>query len=215
MSDYRVRYQTVEFGQDDIHLRTLRGRQEFSDDDQIAERLGISSAAWPIFGVLWQSGEVLARVMHGRAIDNLRILEVGCGIGLTSLMLQQRGADITATDHHPEANAFLDANADLNQLETIPFERTGWADLTDSLGLFDLIVGSDLLYEVEHVELLSQFIHRHLQSGGAMILVDPGRGHRAKFARAMLAIGYQEADISLPEDSLEFNGRISRFYRVS
>lgn len=213
MSDYRVRYQTLEFGKDDIHLRTLRNRQEFSDDQQIAERLGISSAAWPIFGVVWQSGEILARLMHTRNIDNLRILEVGCGIGLTSLVLQQRGADITATDHHPEANAFLDANTNLNDLQKIPFERIGWADLQNNLGEFDLILGSDLLYEAEHIELLSQFIHRHMAADGELILVDPGRGHRAKFQRAMLTLGYQESGLSLPDEHQEFKGKISRYFR--
>ena len=36
-----------------------------------------------------------------------RILEVGCGIGLSSLILNRLNADITATDYHPEAEKFL------------------------------------------------------------------------------------------------------------
>ena len=156
MSSLRVRYQTIEFDNVDIHVRTLRDRQQFSDDDGIAEDLGISSATWPLFGIIWASGEVLAHLMFDYDIEGKRILEVGCGIGLTSLMLNQRDADITATDHHPEAGSFLRQNVRLNAGEPIPFERTGWGDEADQLGRFDLIIGSDLLYESEHAELTGQ-----------------------------------------------------------
>jgi len=60
-SPLRFRYQTCEFGEHDIHYRSLRDKQQFEDINGEAEALGISSACWPIFGVLWPSGEVLAR----------------------------------------------------------------------------------------------------------------------------------------------------------
>ena len=56
MSSLRFRYQTLEFGNADIHVRSLRDNQQFSDDDDIALKLGISSATWPLFGVVWASG---------------------------------------------------------------------------------------------------------------------------------------------------------------
>lgn len=56
MTDLRLCYQTVEFGKTDIHLCTLRDKQEFQDPEGIAEKLGICSAAWLMFGVLWPSG---------------------------------------------------------------------------------------------------------------------------------------------------------------
>ena len=40
MSHFRVRYQTFEFDKTDIHVRTLRDNQEFSDDDDVALKLG-------------------------------------------------------------------------------------------------------------------------------------------------------------------------------
>lgn len=46
MAQLRVRYQTHEFGDLDIHVRTLRNNQEFEDLDGEAEKLGISSAIW-------------------------------------------------------------------------------------------------------------------------------------------------------------------------
>jgi len=109
VSAVRVRYQTLEIGDVDLHVRSLRDRQQFADAGGAAGRAGISSASWPLFGVVWESGKVLAQLMLGHEIAGLRVLEVGCGIGLASLVLRRRGADITATDQHPEARAFLDA----------------------------------------------------------------------------------------------------------
>ena len=58
MSPVRVRYQTIEFENLDVHVRSLRDNQQFSDPLGEAEALGISSAQWPLFGVVWPSGEV-------------------------------------------------------------------------------------------------------------------------------------------------------------
>jgi len=45
MTAPRVRYQTIEFGDVDIHVRTLRDTLQFEDVDGEAEALGISSAS--------------------------------------------------------------------------------------------------------------------------------------------------------------------------
>jgi predicted nicotinamide N-methyase len=191
MPDVRVRYTTFEIGDMDIHVRMLRDNLQFQDKCGVAKKLGISSAAWPISGVIWPSGQVLAHLMLNYHIKGKRVLEVGCGIGLASLVLNNRSADITATDHHPETEGFLVYNTDLNGGNVIPFVRTGWANPGDDrLGTFDLIIGSDLLYESEHVDLLAAFINQHGRRSGDVIIVDPGRGFQAKFTRKMQSLGY-------------------------
>lgn len=190
MSSLRVRYQTIEFSDIDIHVRTLRDNQEFLDVDGEAEKLGISSAIWSLFGIIWPSSEVLANLMLDYQIGSKRILEVGCGIGLASLVLNHREADITATDYHPEAGNFLDANVQLNNGREIPFVRTGWEDEKSSLGKFDLVIGSDILYERFYVKPLADFINQHAKPHCDVILVDPGRPHHASFSKKMISLGY-------------------------
>lgn len=214
MSPLRLRYQTVEFGDMDIHIRTLRDRQQFSDTDGASEKLGISSAMWPVFGVVWTSGEILAQLMSDFDITGKRILEVGCGIGLASLVLNHRAADITATDHHPEAEAFLRRNTELNGDREIPFTRTAWSDEDIGLGEFDIIIGSDLLYERESIESLAAFIDRHAAPHCDVIIVDPGRGNHARFSRRMVNLGYSHSQ-SKPVDAdylaQPFKGQILRY----
>ncbi|QLE84919.1 MULTISPECIES: class I SAM-dependent methyltransferase [Shewanella] len=216
MTDLRLRYQTIEFGKTDIHLCTLRNKQEFHDPDGIAEELGISSATWPIFGVVWPSSLVLAHHIADYDVGVKRVLEIGCGTALSSLLLNKRQVDITATDYHPEVETFLARNSELNGDDLIPFERTGWGDSDDSLGRFDLIIGSDLLYEDEHIDLLSNFIHEHSKPQCEVIIVDPGRGRKTKLAKSLLKMGYLST-FSKPEHTdyldSDFKGHILNFVR--
>lgn len=216
MSPLRFRYQTLDFLDDDIHVRTLRDTQQYSDADDKAQKLGISSASWPLFGVIWDSGKILAHLMSNFDIKDKRILEVGCGIGLASLVLNHRSADITATDYHPEAGRFLIENVRINNDEIIPFIRAGWGDTQDSLGEFDLIIGSDLLYERDHVELLSGFIDRHTKASCEVIIVDPGRGNHSNFSKKMVSLDFshtQSKPVHTDYLTLPFKGQLLRYAR--
>ncbi|MCB1704285.1 MAG: histidine kinase [Halioglobus sp.] len=216
MTTLRLRYQTIEFGSIDIHLCTLRDKQEFSDPSGIAEQLGISSASWPLFGVIWPSSLVLAHFICDYDTGTRRILELGCGMALSSLLLNKQLADITATDYHPETGKFLQRNTRLNGGEPIAFEHVDWAAADDKLGLFDLIIGSDLLYEDEHVPLLANFIESHASPACEVILVDPGRGRKNKLSARMIEFGFSSVHLKPPHtDYLEqaFKGHILKFVR--
>lgn len=212
----RLSYQTIEFAKTDIHLCTLRDKQQFSDPDDVALDLGISSSLWPLFGVVWPSSIVLAHHMDSFDTDNKRILEVGCGMALTSLLLNEQNADITASDYHPEVETFLARNTKLNNGKTIAFQRADWAEKTDTLGRFDLIVGSDILYEDDHIEQLASFIENHAKPNCEIILVDPGRGRKTKLSKALVEYGFEYTHTQ-PEHTayLEkpFAGHILRFWR--
>ena len=214
----RVRYQTVEFGDIDIHLCTLRDKQEFSDPQGIADKLGINSTLWPLFGVIWPSSLVLAHYISQYQTEGKKILEIGCGMALSSLLLNKKNADITATDYHPEVDFFLQRNSRLNDGKLIAFERIDWADTTDSLERFDLIIGSDVLYEDRHVQQLASFIDNHARPCCEIILVDPGRGRKNKLSLLMNQYGYSSSQMKPTHtDYLKdpFKGFILTFNRQS
>ena len=216
MTNLRLCYQTVVFGKIDIHLCTLRNKQEFHDPAGIAEKLGISSASWPLFGVIWPSSLVLAHFIFDYETGSKRILEVGCGMALSSLLLNKQCADITATDYHPEAQKFLQRNVLLNEDRAIAFEQVDWADKNDKLGFFDLIIGSDLLYEDSHIELLANFIEVHAKPSCEVIIVDPGRGRKNKLSSRMMEFGFtstQQKPSHTDYLEQEFKGYILKFTR--
>ncbi len=216
MPGYTVEISTYRIGSEDYQIRSLSDRQQYWDPDGEAERTGISSATWPIFGVVWPAGIALAQEMSDFAFAGLKILEVGCGIGLSSLVLQRHGANITATDYHPLAEEFLRFNSELNDLPPIKFHSAPWAGTNPQLGRFDLIVGSDLLYERSHPALLSAFLACHTEAAAQVILADPGRKRCGEFSTKMAIEGYTRSEqrLNLTGDTTSSpRGRMMSFVR--
>ena len=208
MPGYDIKHESIAVaGVDNLTIRSLRDRQQYADPDGDAERMGISSAFWPLFGLPWPSGAHLAARLAVRPVLAAeRILEIGCGLALASLVAHRRGADITASDCHPLASRFLQENLRLNALPPmkyrhgrwrvespagmpdLPVDVTAWAlPLT---GVFDLIIGSDLLYERDADATLAAFIAVHSTPSAEIWIVDPNRGNRAAFSRQMAAGGF-------------------------
>jgi predicted nicotinamide N-methyase len=147
--------------------------------------------------------KILARAMLHQPFQGKRILEIGCGIALPSIVLKHLGGDITASDYHPLAQPFLIENASLNSLDPIHFKPGDWNAENTNLGQFDLIIGSDVLYEPQHIELLSSFINDHSSSQVDVVIVDPGRGSHRAFAREMERLEYLHTWTDLTDYPIE------------
>jgi predicted nicotinamide N-methyase len=218
MPGYHTHIRTMDFGGSEFRIRSLVDVQQFSDPDDDAAREGISSAQWSLFGHPWPSGCLLAEVMSRHDIAGKRILEIGCGLGLASLVLQRRGADVTASDYHPLAEVFLAYNAALNDLPAVPYRTLRWDLPNATLGDFDLIIASDVLYERNHAELVAGLLPRHARATSEVVLTDPGRGNSAPFTRALHAQGYdasEERNAMAIDEVPPFRGRILRYRRAT
>lgn len=106
-------------------------------------------------------------------LEGKRILELGCGLALASLVIHRRGGDITASDCHPLAAAFLLENLKLNDLPAMKYQAGNWSRLNPLLTRFDLIIGSDVLYDREQPQVLSQFIELHANPDVEVLIIDP------------------------------------------
>lgn len=216
MPGYMTRNVTVAIGGHSYLLRILSDKQQFSDPDHHGKRLGISSAQWSLFGQLWPSVQVLAQAMSCFDTEGKRVLELGCGIGLASLVLMRREVDVIASDMHPLAEPFLAYNAALNALPAVHYRQLRWDQDLPALGMFDLIIASDVLYERSQTELLARVIGRHANPDAEVVITDPGRGNSAHFSRLL---GEQGFDVvarrcRMNDSDVEpFRGRLLHYSR--
>lgn len=222
MPGYLVKQQRVAIASvADLLIQSLLDRQQYADPLGRADALGISSASWPLFGMLWPAGLQLATVMAQRPLQvDESILELGCGLALASLVSHRRGALVTASDCHPLAGPFLLENLRLNGLPPMRYCHGNWASephldddqLPRVQGRFDLIIGSDVLYERDDGGTLAAFIERHAQPRSELLIIDPNRGNRAAFNRRMAALGYLLEETAIEQG--DFRGRLLNFRRA-
>ncbi|MDD2739896.1 MAG: SAM-dependent methyltransferase [Methylomonas lenta] len=216
MPDYQVKYEIVTVANIEYHIRSLLDLQQYSDPEGKAQQTGLSSSNWSLFGQIWPSARVLALAMNSFDLAGKRILEIGAGLGLASLVIHRRAGDITVSDWHPLTEDFLLENLQLNELGPLKYETSNWFDDNHDLGQFDLIIGSDLLYERQQPGQLADFIDRHASPAAEIIIVDPDRGNRAGFCQQMDTLGFNLTMVKANrflENGTPYKGRFLSFLR--
>jgi predicted nicotinamide N-methyase len=136
----------------------------------------------PYWAELWPSALALARRIGVLALHGARVLELGCGLGLPSIAAALAGGRVLATDWSPDAIAFARDNAEANgaRVETAV---VSWADPGElaERGPWDLVMGSDLLYERRNVPLVLDVLERLVAPGARAVIADPRRAAAAGF----------------------------------
>jgi predicted nicotinamide N-methyase len=133
----------------------------------------------PYWAELWPSGLALARHLAGLELGGLRVLELGCGLGLPSLVAALRGAHVLATDWADDAIELLRRNAERNGV-SLRLARVRWSEPEPLLRAapWDIVLGADLLYEQRNAEQLAALLPR---LAGEVLLAEPGRPYAKQF----------------------------------
>jgi predicted nicotinamide N-methyase len=130
----------------------------------------------PYWAELWPAGVALAEALP--ELRGRRVLELGCGLGLPSLVAAMRGADVVATDWSEDAVELLRVNAQRNGIR-LRAEPADWADWSLD-GPWDLVLAADVLYERRNVPLLLALLPR---LAAEALLAEPGRPPARAFFR--------------------------------
>jgi predicted nicotinamide N-methyase len=162
-------------------VRIWRPAQPQYVDDPDAER----GAAGPVWAQLWTSGIVLAGIVAHQRLHDARVLELGCGLGFAGLAAAVAGARVTVSDRSRYALAFAAANAQDNGF-SVQTVRCDWRDAAPlaAAGPWDLVLGSDVLYDTRSAYHLLALLGRVTDPAGEIWLADPGRDPAQAFAAA-------------------------------
>lgn len=132
----------------------------------------------PYFGVVWPAARALSAHVARMSgwLKGKKVLEVGCGLALPSLVAAKAGARVTATDFHRDVPEFLERNLKHNDV-SVEFINLDWRKTAEvkALGKFDFIIGSDIAYEAGQADFLATTLATLCHKESHIVLADPGR----------------------------------------
>jgi predicted nicotinamide N-methyase len=169
----------------EIDGRELVVERPRSAEDLLDEEAFERDEFLPYWAELWPSGVALGRHVAALPLDGCRALELGCGLGIPSIVAALAGARVLASDWSREALAAARRNAARNgvELETAVVRWDDAAGLADR-DAFELVLAADVLYERRNGEQLLDLLARTVAPGGEALIADPGRPHTKRFVAA-------------------------------
>ena len=146
----------------------------------------------PYWAELWPSAIALARYLARKTVGGKRAIELGCGVGLPTIVALSRGAEVLATDYYEAALDFAAYNARLNVGLEPETALLDWhAPEAERLGAFDLVFAADVLYERRNAPALAELVPGLLASGGEVVFADPRRKDASPFLELMKERGFE------------------------
>jgi predicted nicotinamide N-methyase len=141
------------------------GQEDFGADEHM-----------PYWAELWPASLLLAAWLQSRPgeLAGRRCLDLGCGMGLSALAGAASGARVLGIDCEPAALAHAARNARENGLSAA-FAVMDWRHPALVPGCFDLLWGSDILYETRFYEPLARLFRTLPAPGGRIVLAEPWR----------------------------------------
>jgi predicted nicotinamide N-methyase len=156
----------------DVELSLLRPAdpEALLDEDAFAR-----DEFLPYWAELWPAGLALAGALPAM-LRGVRVVELGAGLAIPSLVAAARGAEVHAIDWAADAVALLRENARRNDL-ALRAEVRDWRAFA---GTYDLALAADVLYEERNVAPLLELLPR---LAAEVLLAEPGRPYFAAFRR--------------------------------
>jgi predicted nicotinamide N-methyase len=127
----------------------------------------------PYWAQLWPSALALSSYLATRSFRGAQVLELGCGMGLTTLAIACAGGVPISLDYEADAVRFARHNLSANGAQGLVL-RADWNALP--LGCcFPYVVGADILYERRELPRVAALLNRYLARGGEAVIAEPGR----------------------------------------
>ena len=167
---FRTRVSPVQVGGRQIDLlhpadpESLISEEDFERDERL-----------PYWADVWPSSIIMARHVAMLPGAGRALLELGSGAGLVATAAALAGFDVTVSDYYEDSLRFSRANV-LHHTGIDPTAALlDWRALPATLPRYDVVVGSDVLYERPYGALVAETIARTLRDSGVAYVTDPGR----------------------------------------
>ncbi len=137
---------------------------------------------FPFWIKIWEASLILADHLIRMKIEKEKeILEIGAGMGVVGLALGALGHKVTITDYEDDALDLLRMNVERNGLDNVSVRKLDWNN-PDLTGKYDIICGSELVYNERFIDPIMSLFRNYLQPDGTIFIAhDVGRMCMMKF----------------------------------
>jgi ubiquinone/menaquinone biosynthesis C-methylase UbiE len=105
-----------------------------------------------------------------------RLLDLGCGMGWTSVFFARRGYDVVGVDISPDKIECANLRKTREECDNVEFQVCDYEGLPYQ-DEFDGVVFFDSLHHAMDEELALRMAYRALKPGGVCVTAEPGVGH--------------------------------------
>ena len=120
---------------------------------------------------------------HPAEVAGKRCLDLGCGLGLISLVAASLGAGVLAMDLEPQALRYALDNARRNGRGEFWTAVMDWREPAIRPGSLDVILAADVIYEARFAAPILDLMESSLAPGGKALVADPMRNFLPGFVR--------------------------------
>lgn len=213
ISGFPTRVLKIAIGSLEVWLHTVRRLEDYVDTEALLRDPDAPEP--PYWAHLWPGSRALARLLATEVeCRGHRVVEVGCGLGLSGIVAALRQATVVMFDRDAAGVAFARANARLNGIEA----EIRQADLHEVRfdAPFDLICAADVTYDPHLQEALVGFAAGNLTRDGRLLCCESvrtfDRGLSDACARHGLHLTTRE--VREPDEGREVVVRLSEAVRA-
>lgn len=188
----RVAFTVVEIADRSYRIARLEDAAALLDQPDFAKRFVEEDRA-PYGVELWPASQMLAQYLtQDMPGKGRKALEIGCGVGLVSIVASGLGWRVWATDREEMSLRFAAYNASINDAGVHTYLLLDWNQPTME-SRFDRIFAADVLYQLVDHQPVIRCIDRLLAPGGTAWVADPNRGVADCFAEMARSNGFEVA----------------------
>ncbi len=199
--EIRYKIETLTVGSWQFKLKRVQNLDDLIDT--ISDEEFNKDERLPYWAELWPSALGLSTFLsrHPQLIQGQTVLELGIGLGLTSLVLQRLAPRrLVLTDYEPLALDLTRENFVLNDMPPPTLQIMDWRHPAFE-ELFTRIVASDILYEERFFKPLINLFSSCVHPQGKIILAEPNRAVARSFFAQLNDLGFhwQKDTVLVPE----------------
>ncbi len=175
---YRVEKVPLKIGGKEMKILQIEDFESYLEE--LIETKDVGPKDLPYWAKLWDTSFILAYFIGKQPIIPWqRMLEIGAGVGVVGLYASLCGHNVTITDIEEDALLFSRANVLMNN-SGAEVRKLDW-NTPDIGDRYEVIFGSEVIYDRENYPLLVGFLRKALAPNGTIFLAKNSSLHAPAF----------------------------------